>query len=198
MSDLNRVAYVLNAVLPDIIDESEKIHDAAVTLYKDGIYVLSDTDYMYEMHDYFGVYQNVLNSLLDVFTHPGINEAMKEYESDNLSLLSSLNDFIEKVETCKSLCDTSINILKNICQANVIARLENIGMDTNNMSEADDYISSELGSFTTHDVSWLGKNLGSADASSDYAVRSLSYIVSKAISSAEVTTNNRVAKLQML
>ena len=114
MSDLNRVAYVLNAVLPDIIDESEKIHDAAVTLYKDGIYVLSDTDYMYEMHDYFGVYQNVLNSLLDVFTHPGINEAMKEYESDNLSLLSSLNDFIEKVETCKSLCDTSINILKNI------------------------------------------------------------------------------------
>ena len=198
MSDLNRVAYVLNAVLPDIIDESEKIHDAAVTLYKDGIYVLSDTDYMYEMHDYFGVYQNVLNSLLDVFTHPGINEAMKEYESDNLSLLSSLNDFIEKVETCKSLCDTSINILKNICQANVIARLENIGMDTNNMSEADDYISSELGSFTTHDVSWLGKNLGSADASSDYAVKSLSYIVSKAISSAEVTTNNRVAKLQML
>lgn len=198
VSDLNRVAYVLNAVLPDIIDESEKIHDAAVTLYKDGIYVLSDTDYMYEMHDYFGVYQNVLNSLLDVFTHPGINEVMKEYESDNLSLLSSLNDFIEKVETCKSLCDTSINILKNICQANVIARLENIGMDTNNMSEADDYISSELGSFTTHDVSWLGKNLGSADASSDYAVKSLSYIVSKAISSAEVTTNNRVAKLQML
>lgn len=197
-SDLNRVAYVLNAVLPEIIDESEKIHDAAVTLYKDGIYVLSDTDYMYEMHDYFGVYQNVLNSLLDVFTHPGINEAMKEYESDNLSLLSSLNDFIEKVETCKSLCDTSINILKNICSANVIARLENIGFDTNNMSEADDYISSELGAFTTHDVSRLGKNLGSADASSDYAVKSLSYIVSKAISSAEVTTNNKVARLQML
>ena len=198
MSDLNRIAYVLNAVLPEIIDESEKIHDAAVTLYKDGVYVLSDTDYMYEMHDYFGVYQNVLNSLLDVFTHPGINEAIKEYESDNLSLLSSLNDFIEKVETCKSLCDTSINILKNICSANVIARLENIGFDTNNMSEADDYVSSELGSFTTHDVSWLGKNLGSADASSDYAVKSLSYIVSKAISSAEVTTNNKVAKLQML
>lgn len=198
MSDLNRIAYVLNAVLPEIIDESEKIHDAAVTLYKDGVYVLSDTDYMYEMHDYFGVYQNVLNSLLDVFTHPGINEAIKEYESDNLSLLSSLNDFIEKVETCKSLCDTSINILKNICSANVIARLENIGFDTNNMSEADDYISSELGAFTTHDVSWLGKNLGSADASSDYAVKSLSYIVSKAISSAEITTNNKVAKLQML
>lgn len=198
MSDLNRIAYVLNAVLPEIIDESEKIHDAAVTLYKDGVYVLSDTDYMYEMHDYFGVYQNVLNSLLDVFTHPGINEAIKEYESDNLSLLSSLNDFIEKVETCKSLCDTSINILKNICSANVIARLENIGFDTNNMSEADDYISLELGAFTTHDISWLGKNLGSADASSDYAVKSLSYIVSKAISSAEVTTNNKVAKLQML
>lgn len=198
MSDLNRIAYVLNAVLPEIIDESEKIHDAAVTLYKDGVYVLSDTDYMYEMHDYFGVYQNVLNSLLDVFTHPGINEAIKEYESDNLSLLSSLNDFIEKVETCKSLCDTSINILKNICSANVIARLENIGFDTNNISEADDYISSELGAFTTHDISWLGKNLGSADASSDYAVKSLSYIVSKAISSAEITTNNKVAKLQML
>lgn len=198
MSDLNRIAYVLNAVLPEIIDESEKIHDAAVTLYKDGVYVLSDTDYMYEMHDYFGVYQNVLNSLLDVFTHPGINEAIKEYESDNLSLLSSLNDFIEKVETCKSLCDTSINILKNICSANVIARLENIGFDTNNISEADDYISSELGAFTTHDISWLGKNLGSTDASSDYAVKSLSYIVSKAISSAEITTNNKVAKLQML
>lgn len=198
MSDLNRIAYVLNAVLPEIIDESEKIHDAAVTLYKDGVYVLSDTDYMYEIHDYFGVYQNVLNSLLDVFTHPGINEAIKEYESDNLSLLSSLNDFIEKVETCKSLCDTSINILKNICSANVIARLENIGFDTNNISEADDYISSELGAFTTHDISWLGKNLGSTDASSDYAVKSLSYIVSKAISSAEITTNNKVAKLQML
>ena len=38
---------MLNAVLPDIIDESEKIHDAAVTLYKDGIYVLSDTDIVY-------------------------------------------------------------------------------------------------------------------------------------------------------
>lgn len=198
MSNISSIAYVLNAVLPDIIDESQKIHDAAIQLYRDGKYVLSDTDYMYEMHDYFGVYQDILDQLLGVFAHPGINEAMKDYESDNLSLLSSLNDFIEKVETCKSLCDTSINILKNICSANVIARLENIGYETGNIADMDDYISSELGSATTHDISWIGKNLGSADASSDYAVRALSYIVSKAISSAEVATNNKVAELQML
>lgn len=198
MSSLNSIAYVLNAVLPDIIDESQKIHDAAQKLYKDGIYVLSDTEYMYEMHDYFGVYQNILDELLGVFAHPGINEAMKDYESDNLSLMSSLNDFIEKTQTCKSLCDTSINILKNICSANVIARLENIGYETGNITDMEDYISSELGSSTTHDVSKIGRIFGSADASSDHAVRALSYIVSKAISSAEMSTNNRVAKLQML
>lgn len=198
MSSLNSIAYVLNAVLPDIIDESQKIHDAAQKLYKDGVYVLSDTEYMYEIHDYFGVYQSILDELLGVFAHPGINEAMKNYESDNLSLMSSLNDFIEKTETCKSLCDTSINILKNICSANVIARLENIGYETGNITDMEDYISSELGSSTTHDISQLGRLFGSADASSDYAVRALSYIVSKAISSAEMSTNNRVAKLQML
>lgn len=153
---------------------------------------------MYEMHDYFGVYQNILDELLGVFAHPGINEAMKDYESDNLSLMSSLNDFIEKTQTCKSLCDTSINILKNICSANVIARLENIGYETGNITDMEDYISSELGSSTTHDVSKIGRLFGSADASSDHAVRTLSYIVSKAISSAEMSTNNRVAKLQML
>ena len=198
MSSLNSIAYVLNAVLPDIIDESQKIHNAAQKLYKDGVYVLSDAEYMYEIHDYFGVYQSILDELLGVFAHPGINEAMKDYESDNLSLMSSLNDFIEKTETCKSLCDTSINILKNICSANVIARLENIGYETGNITDMEDYISSELGSFTTHDISQLGRAFGSADASSDHAVRALSYIVSKAISSAEVSTNNRVAKLQML
>lgn len=198
MSSLNSIAYVLNAVLPDIIDESQKIHDAAQKLYKDGVYVLSDAEYMYEIHDYFGVYQSILDELLGVFAHPGINEAMKDYESDNLSLMSSLNDFIEKTETCKSLCDTSINILKNICSANVIARLENIGYETGNITDMEDYISSELGSSTTHDISQLGRLFGSADASSDYAVRALSYIVSKAISSAEMSTNNRVAKLQML
>lgn len=198
MSSLNSIAYVLNAVLPDIIDESQKIHNAAQKLYKDGVYVLSDAEYMYEIHDYFGVYQSILDELLGVFAHPGINEAMKDYESDNLSLMSSLNDFIEKTETCKSLCDTSINILKNICSANVIARLENIGYETGNITDMEDYISSELGSFTTHDISQLGRAFGSADASSDHAVRALSYIVSKAISLAEVSTNNRVAKLQML
>lgn len=198
MSSLNSIAYVLNAVLPDIIDESQKIHDAAQKLYKDGVYVLSDAEYMYEIHDYFGVYQSILDELLGVFAHPGINEAMKNYESDNLSLMSSLNDFIEKTETCKSLCDTSINILKNICSANVITRLENIGYETGNITDMEDYISSELGSSTTHDISQLGRLFGSADASSDYAVRALSYIVSKAISSAEMSTNNRVAKLQML
>lgn len=198
MSSLNSIAYVLNAVLPDIIDESQKIHDAAQKLYKDGVYVLSDAEYMYEIHDYFGVYQSILDELLGVFAHPGINEAMKDYESDNLSLMSSLNDFIEKTETCKSLCDTSINILKNICSANVIARLENIGYETGNITDMEDYISSELGSSTTHDISQLGRLFGSADASSDHAVRALSYIVSKAISSAEMSTNNRVAKLQML
>lgn len=198
MSSLNSIAYVLNAVLPDIIDESQKIHNAAQKLYKDGVYVLSDAEYMYEIHDYFGVYQSILDELLGVFAHPGINEAMKDYESDNLSLMSSLNDFIEKTETCKSLCDTSINILKNICSANVIARLENIGYETGNITDMEDYISSELGSSTTHDISQLGRLFGSADASSDHAVRALSYIVSKAISSAEMSTNNRVAKLQML
>lgn len=198
MSSLNSIAYVLNAVLPDIIDESQKIHDAAQKLYKDGVYVLSDAEYMYEIHDYFGVYQSILDELLGVFAHPGINEAMKDYESDNLSLMSSLNDFIEKTETCKSLCDTSINILKNICSANVIARLENIGYETGNITDMEDYISSELGSSTTHDISQLGRLFGSADASSDHAIRALSYIVSKAISSAEMSTNNRVAKLQML
>lgn len=198
MSSLNSIAYVLNAVLPDIIAESQKIHDAAQKLYKDGIYVLSDAEYMYEIHDYFGVYQSILDELLGVFAHSGINEAMKDYESDNLSLMSSLNDFIEKTETCKSLCDTSINILKNICSANVIARLENIGYETGNITDMEDYISSELGSSTTHDISQLGRLFGSADASSDHAVRALSYIVSKAISSAEMSTNNRVAKLQML
>lgn len=197
-SRLNAIAYVLNAVLPDIIDESQKIHDAAVKLYENGEYVLSDTEYMYEMHDYFGVYQNILDKLLGLFALPSINEAVKTYKSDDLSLMSSLDDFIEKTQTCKSLCDTSINILKNICSANVIARLENIGYETDNITDMDDYISSELGSETTHDISWLAKNMGSADASSDHSIRALSYLVSKAITSAELSTNNKVAKLQML
>lgn len=198
VKNINSIAYVLNAILPDILDEAQKIHNAAAELYRDGNYVLSNAQYMYEMHDYFGVYQNILQQIQEFFAHPGINDFMKDYQADNLSLLKDTNDFIEKIEICKSLCDTCVGMLKQICSANVIARLKNIGVETDNLTDMQDYIDSEMGSYTTHDISGIGKLFGSADASSDHLVRSLSYIVNKAASAAQVSTTNRVSELQML
>lgn len=198
VKNINSIAYVLNAILPDILDEAQKIHNAAAELYRNGNYVLSNAQYMYEMHDYFGVYQNILQQIQEFFAHPGINDFMKDYQADNLSLLKDTNDFIEKIEICKSLCDTCVGMLKQICSANVIARLKNIGVETDNLTDMQDYIDSEMGSYTTHDISGIGKLFGSADASSDHLVRSLSYIVNKAASAAQVSTTNRVSELQML
>lgn len=198
VKNINSIAYVLNAILPDILDEAQKIHNAAAELYRDGNYVLSNAQYMYEIHDYFGVYQNILQQIQEFFAHPGINDFMKDYQADNLSLLKDTNDFIEKIEICKSLCDTCVGMLKQICSANVIARLKNIGVETDNLTDMQDYIDSEMGSRTTHDISGIGKLFGSADASSDHLVRSLSYIVNKAASAAQVSTTNRVSELQML
>lgn len=198
VKNINSIAYVLNAILPDILDEAQKIHNAAAELYRDGNYVLSNAQYMYEIHDYFGVYQNILQQIQEFFAHPGINDFMKDYQADNLSLLKDTNDFIEKIEICKSLCDTCVGMLKQICSANVIARLKNIGVETDNLTDMQDYIDSEMGSYTTHDISGIGKLFGSADASSDHLVRSLSYIVNKAASAAQVSTTNRVSELQML
>lgn len=198
VKNINSIAYVLNAILPDILDESQKIHDVAAELYRNGNYVLSNPQYMYEMHDYFGVYQNILQQIQEFFAHPGIDDFMKDYQADDLSLMKNTNDFIEKVETCKSLCDTCVGMLKQICSANVIARLKNIGVETDNSTDMQDYIDSEMGSYTTHDMSGIAKLFGSADSSSDHLVRALSYIVNKAASAAQVSITNRVSELQML
>lgn len=60
---VNAIAYTLASILPEVIENSEKVHDAAVQLYRDGKYVLDDADYMYMQHDYFGVYQSLLGEL---------------------------------------------------------------------------------------------------------------------------------------
>lgn len=195
---VNAIAYTLASILPEVIENSEKVHDAAVQLYRDGKYVLDDADYMYMQHDYFGVYQSLLGELQDFFAHPAIQEYMGGYKADKLSLLQNLDDFVTKINICKNLCDTSVSTLDNLCSANVIARFENLGLETGCESDMQTYINEHMGGCTNQDVSDIAKLFGSLDQSADYSLRALSFIVNKALITASRNTNAKAAKLIML
>lgn len=88
---------------------------------------------------------------------------MGGYKADKLSLLQNLDDFVTKINICKNLCDTSVSTLDNLCSANVIARFENLGLETGCESDMQTYINEHMGGCTNQDVSDIAKLFGSLD-----------------------------------
>lgn len=187
--------YFTGNVFVDIINESEKITQAANQIYQHGESQINSDEYMSELHDFIGVYKYIFDKIKDFVDRSSTKYFLETYQQGNNKINKNYDKFIDRLTMCRNLIDTSMNFLKGINQFNIAGILRQLGQDTGNSADMENYISTQLGGETTQDVWSINRLFGSADKVQDNIVRSISMMISKSVSIANAKSLDRCTTL---
>lgn len=192
---IEQLWYFTGNVFVDIINESEKITQAANRIYQNGKSQINSDEYMSELHDFIGVYKYIFDKIKDFVDRSSTKYFLETYQQGNNQINKNYDKFIDRLTMCRNLIDTSMNFLKGINQFNIAEILRQLGQDTGNSADMENYISTQLGGETTQDIWSINKLFGSADKVQDNIVRSISMMISKAVSTANIKSLDRCTTL---
>ena len=187
----NAIIYLLNQSIPQLTQDCEQIKDK----FNSGVLLSSDS-YMYQMHDNFGTYQRLYNELDALLESSFIREILAKQIStkgseldDNIKSILSLK---QQVQNAKSIAESGTNCLKQILIKSMRYVFTQIGNETHDPTMAD-YLEQLV--IKQGDTSWFTQYMGATDKADDNALRSLSYILNKAINASESATLDKATKL---
>lgn len=196
---LAAMSYFLNDTFIELINEAKKVNQAAESIYKTGLSNLNDSQYISEMHDFFGVYQKIFEEFDKFMEMPSAELWVGENIKESTGAFKTFDDLRKRLDLAKNIVDKAIFVLEDVNQRNIIDTLQELGESTQNATEFSNYIDEQMGDVMTVSDSGVKAVMGSADASSDLLVRSISHLISKATNqavSAALTPGTNLLNLQ--
>lgn len=189
------VAHFLDSAYVDLIDSVQHILDAVNQIYQTGISSISHDEYMSEMHDNFGVYQYIFTRLNSFMTHQGTKGYLSEYREGDNAIYKAFDAYADKLQSAIGLINTALSQLGHIRQHNILETLKQIGIDTKNVSEIQNFIDQQMGSVMTDETYAITKMFGSADKAENAMIRAISYLISKATDDASKEALEKIRPL---
>lgn len=196
---LAAMSYFLNDTFIELINEAKKVNQAAESIYKTGLSNLNDSQYISEMHDFFGVYQKIFEEFDKFMEMPSAELWVGENIKESTGAFKTFDDLRKRLDLAKNIVDKAIFVLEDVNQRNIMDTLQELGESTQNATEFSNYIDEQMGDVMTVSDSGVKAVMGSADASSDLLVRSISHLISKATNqavSAALTPGTNLLNLQ--
>ena len=184
VSRLVAMTYFLNDTFIELINQAKKINIAAETIYKNGSSTINNQQYISEMHDFFGVYQQIFREFDKFMNLPSAELWVGENIKESTGAFKTFDDLRRRLDLAKNIVDKSIQMLDDINQKNVMDTLQDLGESTHNVTEFSNYMDEQMGDVMTASDSGIKAVMGSADASSDLLVRSVAHLISKATNQA--------------
>ena len=199
INKLSAMSYFLNDTFIELINEAKKVNTAAEEIYRNGSSNMNNQQYISEMHDFFGVYQQIFKEFDKFMDLPAAELWVGENIKESTGAFKTFEDLRSRLDLAKNIVDKSISMLDDINQKNVMDTLQNLGESTHNATEFSNYIDEQMGDVMTASDSGIKAVMGSADASSDILVRSITHLISKATNQAvsdALTPANNLLNLQ--
>lgn len=199
INKLAAMSYFLNDTFIELINEAKKVNQAAESIYKTGSSNLNDSQYISEMHDFFGVYQKIFEEFDKFMEMPSAELWVGENIKESTGAFKTFDDLRKRLDLAKNIVDKAIFVLEDVNQRNIMDTLQELGESTQNATEFSNYIDEQMGDVMTVSDSGVKAVMGSADASSDLLVRSISHLISKATNqavSAALTPGTNLLNLQ--
>lgn len=193
LSDFIIFGNLLAQFVPQLVEDHKKIlkiHRKQLTM--------SDTDYMYYKHDYFGAYKAVLETIKNVLSYGTVETILESQiapDTKSKSFVEDMEKLVQLADTAYSISDTSSKLLDSILIQNILQDLYEIGSDVNSPT-----MIKYLQNLKTidYDTSWFVRHLGRVDAAKDDGLRTLAYLVNKANQEADEKTIQRASVLLKL
>lgn len=199
INKLSAMSYFLNDTFIELINEAKKVNTAAEEIYRNGSSNMNNQQYISEMHDFFGVYQQIFKEFDKFMDLPAAELWVGENIKEATGAFKTFQDLRTRLDLAKNIVDKSISMLDDINQKNVMNTLQDLGESTHNATEFSNYIDEQMGDVMTASDSGIKAVMGSADASSDLLVRSITHLISKATNQAvsdALTPGNNLLNLQ--
>lgn len=199
VNKLAAMSYFLNDTFIELINEAKKVNVAAENIYKNGSSNMNNQQYISEMHDFFGVYQQIFKEFDKFMDLPAAELWVGENIKDATGAFKTFEDLRKRLDLARNIVNKSISMLDDINQKNIIDTLQDLGESTHNATEFSNYIDEQMGDVMTASDSGIKAVMGSADASSDILVRSIIHLISKATNQAvseSLTPGNNLLNLQ--
>lgn len=159
---------------------------------------MDDSVYMYQRHDNFGVYKQILQwaqQLLDDIQVEQLLLSQLGERSEQKGLYKDIIELRKTIESASSLSEEGDRIMKVILVRNVEKILKDVGEEVHSPSMGE-YLGmlKQIGYDTS---SWF-KYLGSTDRAKDEGLRAMTYMVNKALQTADRKTHKKSVQLLRL
>lgn len=171
----------LQQIMPQLIDDVSKVRDIKESTHE---------FYMYNMHDNFGTYVNILNNLdKDLGDDLFVEQLEKEFQEfatiDKLSAIKNMEDMESFIRDGAKVAQEGVNYMYNVL-------MNNLTRDLSVLGEEVDFANTKtlLDSLKTigFDTESFINSLGSKDGARDPLIRSIVYLVNKAIRKSQKQT----------
>lgn len=183
----------ISQIHPQILDDVKSIK---AVVDRGG--AISSKQYMYDKHDNFGVYLNILGEIKKIFNDKTIVQILtdqsKQAVTDN-SVIKTLQNLQDYVNSAYDLVTDGNAMLDTLMLNRAKSILIGIGNEVGDATMADyinqlQYIGFDTSSFTRY--------IGSMDKARDNALRALYYLTSKALNTADKYSDKKMSDLLML
>ena len=195
------VQNLLDTSIPQIIKDIENLK----TIRRENG-VFSNDDYMYHMHANLGMYNRVFDGIKKLIDDDHNRQEMvdafnaKVIREEDKITVEDINEIERHLDNAKNFTEEGMNVVEYMLKENVIDKLKRIGNETGN-PEMGDYINalnSTLASDMIDDIGQLESMAGSADSSTNEAVRTIAYMINKALTTATMNSAGKATDLLKL
>lgn len=159
---------------------------------------MDDSVYMYQRHDNFGVYNQILQWTLQLLDDTQVEQMLLQQlgqKEQSKGLYKDILELRRTIESASSLSEEGDRIMKVILVRNVEKILKGIGEEVHSPSMGE-YLGmlKQIGYDTS---SWF-RYLGSTDRAKDEGLRAMTYMVNKALQTADRKTHKKSVQLLRL
>lgn len=181
----------LSQILPQLLEESIEL--SKLSLNNEAMDV---TKLQYQMHDNFGLYKHILHSIQKTLQSEQVIDILQQQQKESSfskdAVFGDINNLINMVKKCEAVCDETMASIENILINTTRDILVEVGNETHSITMGD-YLNSL--SSIGFDSGVFYRYAGMTDKVKDEGLRSIVYLVNKALNKAEKLSFNKNVEL---
>lgn len=196
LSKFDVVSRFIGQVLPQLRQDCIYIRNVA-----ENNGTISDTAYMYQMHDNFGTYNNILDLVASIISD---NRYVVQYIADQIPtnpiekqelVLKDMDTLANAVKAAQSLAKQGMRNCDSILINNMRKMLKDQAIKTGSLEMAE-YINTLRS--TSEDTSFWFTTFGSLDRASDEGLRTIFHMIDSALGQAQMKAQSKYTQLLKL
>lgn len=181
----------LSQILPQLLEDSIEIS----RLSKNNATLVA-SELQYQIHDNFGLYDSILSNITKTLESASVIDQLEKQRKNNSvvddAVFGDINELIKLVNKCQQICTTARASLDNILVNTSRDILVDAGNNTHSITMGE-YLNSlkQIG----FDTAVFYKYGGMSDKVKDDGIRSIAYLINKALNNAEKLSVKRNTEL---